>query len=128
MNSITRDPGRELSDVAVPRQLSVRFLPVGAQTVVAVVDGELDLYTAPLLEATLLPLPAKGVRRIVVDARGLRFCDVCGFRSLSEINDMVAGHGSELVIARPNRGLRRIATLVQELYPAARSQPIRIQP
>ncbi|WP_083958913.1 STAS domain-containing protein [Herbidospora mongoliensis] len=121
MSSTVRD---SVAETAALRHLSVRFSPRAEDTVVAAIDGELDLYTAPLLQATLLPLPATGVCHIVVDARELLFCDVCGFRTLSEVNDMAVDHGGELVITRPNRSLRRIATLVQEMCPDPGSQPI----
>ncbi len=113
----TRDLGRDMTETAAPRHLSVRFSPLAVDKVIAVVRGELDLYTAPLLQATLLPLPARGVRHIVVDARELLFCDVHGFRSLSEVNDRAVAHGGELVIIRPSPRLRRIATLVSPLIP-----------
>lgn len=114
----------DLAETVVPRHLAVRIAAVVSDTVVAEIDGELDLHTASLLEAILLPLPPAGVRHIVVDAGNLHFCDVCGFRALSEINDVAVSHGGGVVIARPNRILRRISSLVQECGPAAGTRPI----
>jgi len=63
---------------------------------VVTVAGELDVVTSPRLEAALLELVEGGIRRLVLDVRGLTFVDSTGLRGLVMV--MRARDDMELVL------------------------------
>jgi anti-sigma B factor antagonist len=65
--------------------------------------GELDLATAPDLEALVLGRLADGAR-VVLDLRGLSFMDSSGVRVLVAAHARASDDGGELTIVRPERG------------------------
>jgi anti-sigma B factor antagonist len=67
------------------------------QSATVVLDGELDLASAPQLQACLAELTANGVKHVVVDLANLRFIDSTGigvlvsdFKRLSEVGGSMA--------------------------------------
>ena len=63
------------NDAANPLRVTVvdeRFEPAGA---IVTVTGELDIVTAPVLRERLNTLAGAGVRRLVIDLRGVPFMD-----------------------------------------------------
>jgi anti-sigma B factor antagonist len=55
--------------------VSLETVPVDNRTAVVVVDGELDLWSAPQLRRTLRELLVTGRNRLVIDLAGVRFMD-----------------------------------------------------
>jgi anti-sigma B factor antagonist len=55
--------------------VSIDTVPVDDRTAVVVVDGELDLWSAPQLRRTLRELLVTGHTRLVIDLAGVRFMD-----------------------------------------------------
>jgi anti-anti-sigma factor len=92
--------------------LSVRLSAAANDSIVAVVVGELDLLSAELLDGVLSPLPSRGIRHLIIDARRLRFCDVCGYRALITLHAMFVAVGGGLTIADPRPALRRLMDLL----------------
>jgi len=107
-------------------KLSVHVKTVRQDAAVVTVEGELDISTVGLLDAVLLQLPEKGIRRVVVAGDRLRFCDVCGFRVLASVHVILTAIGGRLVIAEPSPALRRVAYLLQQVLSCASDPPITV--
>jgi anti-sigma B factor antagonist len=85
--------------------LSVRSLP-GARTghVVVEVTGEVDAYTAPLLDVCLRSHAGRrGVREVVVDLRGVTFLGAAGVTALAAAQRRCRMLGARLVIRAGGR-------------------------
>ena len=67
--------------MAVPNCLSIR-LEEEAYRCTLTLSGELDLFTAPLLERAVSRLCAEGAKELVLDLRPLDFVDVAGLRGV----------------------------------------------
>jgi anti-anti-sigma factor len=106
--------------------LSVCPTMVGQDVAVVVVDGELDIGTAELLDAVLMSLLGRGVHHLVVAADRLRFCDVCGFRVLAGVHAGLTATGGSLAIAEPTPALRRLTHLMQQAPTIFSVTPIRM--
>ena len=70
---------------------------------VVVVRGELDLATAPDLEAVVTELLDEG-QDVVVDLRELAFMDSTGLRALVAAHARVEGTEQRLLLVRPRPG------------------------
>jgi anti-anti-sigma factor len=106
--------------------LSVHPTIVHGNAAVVVVDGELDISTVALLDTVLFPLLGRGVQHLVVDAKLLRFCDICGFRALATVHTTMSATGGELVIAEPTSALLRLMQLISLTSPTMPSTPIKV--
>jgi anti-sigma B factor antagonist len=82
-----------------------------AGTFVVALSGEVDLYTAPELNAELLPLIAAGPSRIVVDMTEATFVDSTAFGVLLGAAKRLRLFGGELVIVCSNSNIRRILSI-----------------
>jgi anti-anti-sigma factor len=91
------------------RLLSVAAVPGsghGRSTVE--VDGEVDSYTAPLLEACLAAqIGRPGLRTLVVDLERARFLGAAGAAVLARAHARCAAQGARLEIRRPERSIVR---------------------
>jgi anti-sigma B factor antagonist len=76
--------------------------------VVIVLAGEIDLYTAPRLQAELGAALAAGPATIVADLSAVEFCDSTGMNVLLAAHRLAAERGGELVLAAPRPALRKI--------------------
>lgn len=103
--------------------LAVELSVGGGDTAVVTVTGELDVGTVALLEAVIGPLPGKGVRRLVVAATRLGFCDLSGLRAMYRVHTAMAAAGGGLAIAEATPALRRLLGLFDLI---ATSPPIRV--
>ncbi len=65
-----------------------------------VVTGELDIATAPGLEATVSSLCQAGARRIAIDFSELTFIDSAGVRAILVATDLCADNRSGLELVR----------------------------
>ena len=76
-------------------------------------EGDLDLSSAPVLEAQLAEL--EGLVSCVVDLHGLDFIDCAGLRALVHLCQELTARGGRLVVTRP-RGL--VAKVLEVIGPA----------
>jgi anti-sigma B factor antagonist len=88
-------------------ELKVSTASQGGHAVVSVY-GEVDLYTAPRLQAELAALVRDGVSRLVVDLSGVEFCDSTGMNVLLSAMKRLREHGGSLELAAPRSAVRRI--------------------
>lgn len=72
-------------------------------TAVVGVEGEVDLYTGPLLWERLSTVIDEGWRRVVVDLEGMRFIDSTGLSVLVMTLRRLEEVGGELVLRSPCR-------------------------
>jgi anti-sigma B factor antagonist len=75
-------------------------------------DGQLDIDTAPQLQAALDQLRAASTTRVVVDVAGLAFCDSIGLSALLVAARYCAESGGFLRLANPTPFLQRVCTVV----------------
>jgi anti-sigma B factor antagonist len=75
-------------------------------------SGQLDMETAPRLEATIEELIRGGDRRIVVDLGRLTFCDSIGLSTLVVAHRRCAEDGGYLRLARPTPFMLNLLTVV----------------
>jgi anti-anti-sigma factor len=71
-------------------------------------SGELDLATAPELEAELLRVEATDAHSITLDLCALEFIDTTGIRVLLEAGARSRTDSDRLVIVRPNARVFRV--------------------
>jgi anti-anti-sigma factor len=71
--------------------------------VLVTVAGELDLATAPDLEAIVLPAVRDG-RHAILDLRGLEFMDSSGVRVVVAAHSLAEQHGGRLSLVRAEQG------------------------
>lgn len=77
-----------------------------------VVEGELDLATAPTLELELDRLEWWRPRLLLVDLRGLTFMDLAGMRVLIAAHKRAERRGGELAIVRGPPIVERLMQLL----------------
>ena len=75
---------------------------------VIVVAGELDMATAPQLQACITELLASGQGRLVFDLSSLSFCDSTGLSIFVRAKNNCDDLGGVVRLAAPQRGVRRI--------------------
>jgi anti-sigma B factor antagonist len=74
--------------------------------------GEIDLYTAPRLQAELTKaLSGAGPTWVVVDMSGVEFCDSTGMNVLLAAHRLAAERGGGLALAAPRPPVRKILDL-----------------
>jgi len=72
------------------------------------VAGEIDLYTAPTLQAELTAALRAGHVWLIVDMERVDFCDSTGINVLLAAHRQAREHGGELQLARPGTATRRV--------------------
>ncbi|QFG23011.1 STAS domain-containing protein [Actinomadura sp. WMMB 499] len=88
-------------------ELNVSTASQGGHAVVTA-TGELDLYTAPRLQAALAGLLRDRVDQITVDMSGIEFCDSTGMNVLLSAMKRLKEHGGSLELAAPRPAVKRI--------------------
>jgi anti-sigma B factor antagonist len=73
--------------------------------------GELDIATAPEVDRRIADALAAGVRRLVVDLRGLTFMDSTGLVLLARWNLGARQDGFDLSLIQGDARIRRLFTL-----------------
>lgn len=76
---------------------------------IVVIDGELDIATAPDLGERLESLADDG-RHLLLDLTDLRFCDAAGLRLLLRLHKQATAAGGSLHLAAPGRPVSRVLT------------------
>jgi anti-anti-sigma factor len=96
-----------MSEMPIPEAFSVRTEDHGG-TAVVVPTGELDLATAPALEAALgRAFESVGSGRVVLDLRELEFIDSSGLRTLLTARRQAEQTDAEFSLVAGHRGLER---------------------
>jgi anti-sigma B factor antagonist len=72
------------------------------------IAGEIDLYTAPRLQAEFSRLLENGPDRIVIDMSGVEFCDSTGMNVLLSALKRMRERGGVLEVAAPRPAVRKI--------------------
>jgi anti-sigma B factor antagonist len=75
---------------------------------VLVVTGELDMVTAPQLVGAALATNELEPRHVVIDARGIGFCDSSGLAAFVRIGNQLSSDGHQLGIAAARPIVRRV--------------------
>jgi len=102
-----------VSDKFLPPPFRVDIAREGDETRLCPV-GELDIGTAPQLEAALLDASRPG-RRVVVDLRGLEFMDSTGLTLLTRWALAAAADGFSLALVQGNERIQRLFELTRLL-------------
>jgi anti-sigma B factor antagonist len=95
-----------MSDFPIPEAFSVRVERRGDAAVV-VPTGELDLATAPALEASLSRAFTEAAPRVVLDLRELEFIDSSGLRTLLTARRRAEEAGSGFSLVAGHAALER---------------------
>jgi anti-sigma B factor antagonist len=82
------------------------------QLVIVVVDGELDVGTAPGLAAELTPLADAG-RDLILDLGGVQFCDCVGLSLFLRVHKHAAAAGGSLQLTAATQPVRRLITMAR---------------
>jgi len=83
-------------------------------TVTVALYGELDMATAPELDAQLQRLRGEdGIRRVIVDLRTLTFLDSTGLETILRLDSRSREEGYEVVIVRGPRAVERLFAVMQ---------------
>ena len=72
------------------------------------VEGEIDMSSVPKLKSVLDQTLAGRPALVVVDGRGLSFCDVAGLNCLVAAAFDAGSFGGRLVVRNANRSLTRL--------------------
>ena len=106
--------------MSVPEYLSVGISQGEGGTLVRV-KGEVDMASAPQLEAAIERARETRPEQLVLDLAAVEFIDVSGLRVLIRAYHRAEEQGERLVIARASRPVRRLLALsgVADLIPIA---------
>jgi anti-sigma B factor antagonist len=110
-----------------PEHLRLRHEREGATHALSA-DGELDMLSAPLLEAAVERLCSEGAHEVVIDLHRLDFVDSAGLRALIDVRRQCEEHGTDFSLARvqpPARRLFEVTGLVGRLSPLGHARPRR---
>jgi anti-anti-sigma factor len=96
-----------------PAPFVVRVSP-GTKATVAV-QGELDIATAPLIEAAVAGIDIASMRRLVLDLDALDYIDLCGLRAVLGLRALCLRASVGLAILPGPRRVQRLFELVDQL-------------
>ena len=96
-----------------PPEFRIQTSESGARVEIAV-HGELDLATAPRLDAELARVGAlDGLELVVIDLRELAFLDSTGLESIMRFEATTRQAGVELAIVRGQRAVERLFAVMR---------------
>ncbi len=72
------------------------------------IGGELDMFTAPVLEGTLASAEQDGFRTIMLDLRDLTFIDSSGLRVFVRAWDQAKTNGHQLLLVEASSEAQRL--------------------
>jgi anti-anti-sigma factor len=90
--------------------LTVRDISAGPEHRL-VLTGELDIASAPILEATIASLCGNGTSAIVLDLSELTFMDSTGLRAMLAADKLCAGHGQTFSLSGATGPVQRLFEL-----------------
>jgi anti-anti-sigma factor len=90
--------------------LEITVSDVGNESTV-ILKGEIDLGTAPLLDAEVARLAGDGRRCIRVDLRDVSFMDSHGIKVLAGAHKRLSTVGGTLSLVAPTQPVRRVLEL-----------------
>src|SRR5262245_46770897 len=90
-----------------PADLTVDVTEEGGATVLTV-RGELDAYSAPMLDAAFDDALSNGAQRLVLDLSGVGFIDSSGLRSMIRARKQVGDAPEALTIRNPQAATVRL--------------------
>lgn len=93
-----------------PGELEIRDDALGARHILRL-KGELDIATAPRLEAEIARLCAEGAAELTLDLSAVEFIDSTGFRTILASKDLCEAQGCRLLMTRPTEQAQRIFDL-----------------
>lgn len=110
-----RDLSSRLSELLESGELDVPFASLDFSDSIPVlkVTGEMDFYTAPMLEDLGTALSSVGQKRFVVDLSNAPFLDAAAIGTLLRLNKIARGNRGRLVVYDPQTPLRTIFRLVE---------------
>ncbi len=90
--------------------------------VIVVVDGELDIHSAPGLGEALTPAADAG-RHLILDVAALRFCDCAGLSLFLRIRERARAAGGSLHLTALTASMRRLISVAKmsDILPVAAS-------
>jgi len=74
---------------------------------------KLDSNVAPTLKSELVLMSADGVRNIIIDLRGTRYCDSSGLSAILVANRLCKNSGGSLVITGLQENVMKLITISQ---------------
>jgi anti-sigma B factor antagonist len=80
---------------------------------VLLVNGEIDIYTAPLFKQAVVGLVSEGAKDVVIDLSGVTFMDSSGFGTLLGATRRLRPTGGGLHLASPNSTIQRMLRLTR---------------
>lgn len=123
---------------AVPDWVSLQYVDLNVSTrqqddhVVVATTGEIDLHTAPRLQADLAELMQDGSARLIVDLSGVEFCDSTGVNVLLAAMRRAHEQGGSLSLVSPQAAVRKVLgiTGLDSVFPVRESveEAIRMPP
>ena len=96
-----------MSDISTRGSLTIRRTD-DARGVVLVLEGELDLESAPELGEHLDQVERAHPERLLIDLSVLDFMDSSGLRVLIRARESARDHGYQLVLRRGSRQVQRL--------------------
>jgi len=81
---------------------------VDNRTCIVSVQGELDVYTAPLLRERLHEVLAQGASKVVLDLHGMTFIDSTGLGVVIGALKRLRESDGDLVLRAPSRSTRKV--------------------
>jgi anti-sigma B factor antagonist len=103
-----RDEGQ--AAVSASAGLTVRDVDADGEHTL-VLAGELDIASAPILEATVASLCDNGSRAIVLDLSELTFMDSTGLRAVLAADKLCSGNGQRFSLAGASGAVERLFEL-----------------
>jgi anti-sigma B factor antagonist len=101
-----------VADVPVPGPLRIDSRREGS-VVFVVLNGELDLASAPDLERELLAAEAESPTRVVIDLSGLGFMDSTGLQALLRARERAGSKRYELALRPGPHQVQRVFELTK---------------
>ena len=105
-------PDPSVTDVPAPGPLSIGSRRDG-DAVIIILQGELDLASAPDLERELKDAEATSPNRVTIDLSGLGFMDSTGLQALLRARERAGSASYELTLRRGPHQVQRVFELTR---------------
>jgi len=89
------------------------LVEVADAVVTVTIRGELDLATAPRLQAELDRLHGTGFERAIIDLRRLVFLDSTGLEAIVKFHKRATSEGAEVAVVPGPRAVERLFAVMQ---------------